>query len=150
VKPGHCCRWLLLCGFVASVGLGCGRRADKWVQRRPPTFPTKGVVTMNGKGVEGAVVSFDSKAHNLTAVGRTDSAGRFVLKTFGNADGAPAGDHSVRIEKREVTGYDSQGLPLGEVNRLPPQYEGATSRLTATVSATGGNAFRFELGEAAR
>jgi len=124
---------------------GCGRRADKWVERRPPTFTASGVVDLNGTPVADAVVAFDSQEHNLTAVGRTNREGRFSLKTYNPGDGAAAGEHRVQIIKLEVTGYDSSGLPLGEVNRLPARYADGSGGLRATVEPKGKNFFRFEL-----
>ena len=142
----RCPAWQIGAAVLLLAGTaGCGRRADKWEQRRPPTFPASGVVLMDGKPVENAVVAFDSREHNLTAVGRTDRAGRFTLKTFHPGDGAVAGDHRVRIEKWEVTGYAADGAPLGEINRLPGRYEGPNSPLAAAVSEQGGNTLRFEL-----
>jgi hypothetical protein len=139
-------RYLSLLGIgVAVASTGCSRPANKWVDGRPTTFPASGVVTLDGTAVEDAFVAFDSLQHNLTAVGRTDSQGRFVLKTFQPGDGLVAGDHRVRIEKREVTGYSSEGLPLGEVNRLPERYASKSSGLQATSEPRPGNSFQFEL-----
>ena len=139
-------RCLSLFGIsVALASFGCSRPANKWVDRRPPTFPASGVVTLDGTAIEDAFVAFDSLKHNLTAVGRTDAQGRFVLKTFQPGDGLVAGDHRVRIEKREVTGYNAEGLPLGEVNRLPERYASKSSGLQATSEPKSGNSFQFEL-----
>jgi hypothetical protein len=130
---------------IAAASIGCSRPANRWLERRPPTFSASGVVTLDGTAVEGAFVAFDSLQHNLTAVGRTDAQGRFVLKTFQPGDGLVVGDHRVRVEKREVTKYNAEGLPLGEVNRLPERYAGKTSGLSATSEPKSGNSFQFEL-----
>jgi len=130
---------------IAVASIGCSRPTNRWLEIRPPTFPASGVVTLDGTAVEGAFVAFDSLQHNLTAVGRTDAQGRFVLKTFQPGDGLVVGDHRVRVEKREVTGYDAEGLPLGEVNRLPERYASKSSGLQATFEPKSGNSFQFEL-----
>jgi len=78
-------------------------------------------------------------------LGRTAAQGRFVLKTFQPGDGLVAGDHRVRIEKREVTGYNAEGLPLSEVNRLPERYASKSSGLQATSELNSSNSFQFEL-----
>ncbi len=138
-------RWCVLALVMISAAGGCSRKADKWVQRRPPLFRGSGTVTFDGVAVEGAVVSFASLQQNLTAVGLTDAQGRFVLKTFAPDDGAVAGEHRVRITKIEATGYDKEGNPLGQVNRLPEQYADESGKLQATVETKQGNVFRFDL-----
>lgn len=139
--------WLAL--LVASVVLvpvtGCSSPADKWVQTRPPTFAVAGEVLLDGVAVPEALVAFDSVVHDLTAVGHSDADGRFELKTFAPGDGAVAGEHRVRVTRYEVTGYDAEGLPIGEVNRLPARYEKAGGELTATVAADTENFVRLKL-----
>lgn len=142
---GSAVRWCILALVMLSGVGGCSRKADKWVQRRPPLFRGSGTVTFDGAEVEGAVVLFASLQHNLTAVGLTDAQGRFVLKTFTPDDGAVAGEHRVRITKIEVTGYDKEGNPLGHVNRLPERYADESGKLRVTVEPKHGNVFRFEL-----
>jgi hypothetical protein len=72
---------------------GCGGR-------RTPV-PVSGTVTLDGKPVEGATVTFhlvgDDK-EGRPAIGQTDKAGTFRLKT-GNDDGARPGDYKVVIIK---------------------------------------------------
>jgi hypothetical protein len=131
--------------ILLTAASGCSKPLDKWEQRRPATFPGSGIVTHDGTPIEGAVVAFDSVEHNLTAVGRTDAEGRFVLKTFTENDGIVAGEHRVRITKVEVTGYSPEGYPLGEVNRLPQRYADSSGGLRATVDPENDNVFRFEL-----
>jgi hypothetical protein len=124
---------------------GCWGRVDKFAARRPKTYPANGRVLWNGEPTEGVLVSLDSKSHNLSAVGRTDSTGRFTLKTFNPADGAAVGEHGVRLEKIEITGHDANGTPI-EVSVMPAQYADAkTSGLTATVVEKGKNEFTFEV-----
>lgn len=139
-----------MCALAIPVVLagGCSRRVDKWVQRRPPTFRGSGTITCDGVSVGDALVTFDSLEHNLTAVGRTDTQGRFVLKTWVANDGAVAGEHRVKISKIEATGYDQEGYPLGFVNRLPDRYGEESSGLTATVQPKHGNIFNFDLSTA--
>jgi len=130
---------------AAVVFAGCSRRVDQWVEGRPSTFPASGVVLLDGFPVHDAVVAFDSREHNLTAVGRTDDKGVFGLKTFEPGDGAAAGDHLVKITKLEVIGFGPEGEPLGEVNRLPAVYGDGRAGLEATVTPEGPNVFRFEI-----
>lgn len=124
---------------------GCWGRVDKFTARRPKTYPVIGRVLWNGEPTEGVLVSLDSKSHNLSAVGRTDSTGSFTLKTFKPGDGAAAGEHGVRLEKIEVEGQDGNGTPI-EVFVMPVKYaDSKTSGLTATVVEKGKNEFTFEV-----
>lgn len=118
---------------------------NTWEQRRPPTFRGSGIVTCDGVAIENALVVFNSMEHRLTAVGRTDEQGGFVLKTFRPDDGAASGKHKVRITKIESTGYNSLGHEVGHVNRLPERYADESGGLLATVEPKHGNVFRFEL-----
>lgn len=124
---------------------GCSRGINKWEQRRPATFRGSGIVTCDGVAIENALIVFNSIEHRLTAVGRTDEEGRFVLKTFQPDDGAASGKHKVRITKIEATGYDSLGHEAGFVNRLPARYADESGGLLATVESKHGNVFGFEL-----
>lgn len=136
---------VVVCIIITIVTGGCSRQANKWTKRRPPTFRATGIVTCDGVAIDNAVVSFDSLEHNLTAVGRTDTKGGFTLKTFEPGDGVTSGEHRVRITKIEVTAYDKDGTPLGEVNRLPERYADDSGKLQATVEPKQGNVFRFDL-----
>jgi hypothetical protein len=124
---------------------GCWGRVDKLAARRPKTYPASGRVLWNGEPAAGVIVSLDAKSHRLSAVGMSDSTGRFTLKTFKPGDGAAAGEHDVRLEKIEVQGYTADNQPI-EVSVMPPQYaDSKTSGLTATVLEKGTNEFTFEV-----
>lgn len=133
---------------------GCSSAAsDKWTKDRPKTFPAEGVVTYQGKGVEGASVTFASKERTGTAAySITDAEGKFVLSTFGENDGAAAGDYTVTITKKHVdttpNPKDPNGPPLKSVEKslIPAKYASSgTSKLTATVKDGAENKFSFEL-----
>ena len=72
-----------------------------------PKVQVSGTVTFKGKPLEGAIVSFTPKAGGQPASGTTDSAGKYVLSTESNADGAVAGDYVVTIAK-----YDRKEPPV--------------------------------------
>ena len=142
--------------FTLSLGIGgCGFRSpDKWEKQRPATHPVTGLVTLAGEPVEGAAVIFISEPIEglsaVSAVGLTDAAGRFRLRTFREGDGAVAGRHTVQIEK--VTWIQkpspSRGKPpiLEEVSHLPDRYRtAATTGLSATVVPSQPNECRFDL-----
>lgn len=68
-------------------------------QRMP--VPVSGTVTLDGRPVEGATVTFHligDDRDGRPAIGQTDKTGTFRLKT-GNEDGARPGDYKVVITK---------------------------------------------------
>jgi hypothetical protein len=74
--------------------LGCSNRYKP--------VPVSGVVTLEGKPVEGATVQFYSvgdEREGRQAFGSTDKDGKFRLSTMGNDDGALPGDYKVVIAR---------------------------------------------------
>lgn len=145
-------RFLILSALALLAG--CGSAAsDKWTEGRPKTFPAEGVVTYKGQAVEGATVNFGPTAPaGSAAYASTDAEGKFVLSTFGEKDGAAAGDYTVTITKKQVettpNPKDPNGPPLKSVEKsfLPARYSNpAASKLTASVKDGGENKFSFEL-----
>jgi hypothetical protein len=127
---------LCACGFFALITLtGCGAESS--------TVPVSGIVTQNGKPVEGATVTFVRGSGDLSkgeiASGRTDASGRYELTThFGpksSAQGAPPGEYKITVSKQvpppgipaekykamvdaqNKAGENGATLPL---NQLPP------------------------------
>jgi hypothetical protein len=149
---------LVMAVAPSLLSAGCFRRQTKWEKLRPKTYAASGLVLWDGKPEAGVFVTFESRSHNLTAVGITDAAGRFTLKTWKEGDGAVAGEHAVRLEKKlmikPASGSGDPGGRFGggstavmnEVSVLPKQYgDFATSGLTATVVEKGPNEFTFEI-----
>src|SRR5262245_40133458 len=63
----------------------------------------EGLVTLEGKPVEGATVTFNPQSdQGHIAAGRTGSDGTFRLTTFTSGDGALAGDYQVTITKASL------------------------------------------------
>jgi hypothetical protein len=76
------------------AGLGCGGSG------RP--VKTFGLVTLDGKPVDGATVTFHPGAEKgRAATGLTDGEGVFQLQTFAEADGALPGEYKVTVMKTE-------------------------------------------------
>ena len=89
---------LTLClGMLVGLS-GCGDSIKEF-----PCAEASGVVLCEGKPVRGAQVYFSPKTTGKSAeVGKpgfswTDEAGRFVLSTYGDGDGAVVGQHIVRV-----------------------------------------------------
>lgn len=142
--------------LLTTAAGGCGRRGAD-------VAPASGVVTFGGSPVVGAQVTFMAPTAARAAYGVTDAAGKFVLSTFGQGDGAQPGTHVVTITK--PGGQDATPAMSGEQadaaysaamaqasrnaaprGDLPPRYaDGALSGLTAEVTKTGPNEFVFAL-----
>ena len=126
--------------LVLSLGLlGCGAR-------RPPTVPVSGEVQLNGRGVDGATITFFSAA-GRPAHGITDSSGRFSIRTWTAGDGAALGDYVVCVVKEvpAAESSDDQGYVVTK-NLLPERYSQVDSTpLRVTVGKGADNQFVFDL-----
>jgi hypothetical protein len=104
-------RSALLGSFLSAVILtaaGCG--GDK-------TVKVEGLVTLDGKPLPGATVSFMPVGEGRAATGLTDADGSFRLGTFRADDGALAGEYKVIVvisEAYEALSKDPQNWSLEE------------------------------------
>ena len=124
-----------LAALLAGV-IGCG-------PRRPTTYPVSGVVTLDGKPVQGATVMLRPEVGGRPAVGTTNQRGEFKLTTFDQNDGALPGQHVVTVVKKITTGImatpDGLSGPVapGGIKEqwiIPKKYSDAkTSGLSANV-----------------
>lgn len=85
--------WAISLGIIAG-GCGGGRRGDI-----PPTVPVAGVVTLDGRPVDGAMVVFVPVDHRYGAYALTDSRGRFELQSSPEVKGAVPGKFRVQVTK---------------------------------------------------
>ena len=103
----NCCHLTFLFCCVSFIGCGSGSGF-------PKTYPVTGKVTLNGKAIEGAMVTFQLADGKENAIGSTDASGEFKLSMFQPGDGAVPGQYRVGIKK----------LPPGELaastNAPPP------------------------------
>lgn len=112
---------------------------------------TSGTVTLNGKPLQGAAITFIPVGHDAVrrAYGKTDATGRYELMTpvrgrsIDESQGAIPGKYQVMINKlrmpdgsdvaEEVT--DADAMEKGAVEALPAIYSNPEkTRLTAEVS----------------
>lgn len=144
--------WCCCLMTLSSVAfMGCSSKGDKWTKDRPRLYKGSGVVKYKSEPVEGAVVMYQSGEQ--TARGLTDAAGRFVLTTFDEGDGAIAGTHKVSIRKtiyeKKPTKYDSpeeRSVAKFPKEMLPAKYSKVdSSGLTAEITSSGKNLETFEL-----
>jgi hypothetical protein len=124
---------LLAVGALLVAVAGCGSSNFA---------PVSGVVTLNGKPYNKAVVSFQPiGSPTKPNPGRgssayTDENGRFVLKSDNNVNGAVIGKHRVRIMTRgnDVVGQSPDGgtpdeTPTGrEVDPIPPEWNALSTK----------------------
>jgi len=139
------CAAAVVSTFVAS---GCTGKPDRWELQRPKTHRVEGRVLWDGKPEADVMVAFESRSGAPTAVGFTDAAGRFDLKTFKEGDGAVAGEYAVWLKKTVTLdeGDIETNRPPSFLVVTPKKYaDVATSGLTATVAETGRNDVTIEI-----
>jgi hypothetical protein len=119
----------------------------------PKTVPASGVVTLDGKPVDGAqVVLVPVGAATTGAFGTTDASGWFSLRAFNEKDGAIPGDYKVQVSKTvEVKltapkGSLDGGDPVRFDYGVPAKYTGAkTSGLSVTIPDSGNKDIKLTL-----
>jgi hypothetical protein len=77
---------------------------------RPPTYPVTGTVTLQGKPVAGAAITFVPTGDGEAASAITDSDGKYALTTWESGDGARPGEYRVKVSKQELAAVDPSKL----------------------------------------
>lgn len=121
---------------VAAAVSGCGGG----------TASVSGVVTLDGKPVEGASVSFAPVSGDGGGIGgsygKTDAQGRYELRTVvGDRSGAAPGKHKVTISLSKPDPKNPEGA---EKNLIPAKYN-TKSDLTFEVPTGGTDKADFTL-----
>jgi hypothetical protein len=113
--------------------------------------PVSGVVTLNGKPLAGALVSFqlivetpDPLNATPRATGRTNERGAYSLKSPPGSNGALPGKHKVMIALTEPDKGAGPGEPVKSFTQLPDRYN-ADSELTCEVPPRGKKDADFKL-----
>lgn len=124
--------------IVLLNGCGSGERL--------PLGRVTGVVTLNGRPLEGANVMFQPTSSGRSSFGLTDVDGRYHLSFTRNAQGALLGTHSVQIftARDPVVMADDSTVP-GRPEMLPARYN-RRSELSADVHS-GLNTIDFKIEE---
>lgn len=139
---------------IAVVMSGCSGQADRWKDARPETAPASGIVTFEGKPLDGAIVVFQPTAPDgIGASALTDEKGNFVLRTFPPELGAVPGTYSVSIMKTEMPKQQAVGAgnaddpaPIHVVSVIPAKYSVPTeSDLRAEIPEGGSDTLDFDL-----
>jgi hypothetical protein len=114
-RPGK-----LVVSSLVTVGIvlaGCSNSS------RPPTYPVTGTVTLQGKPLAGAVITFVPTAKDSDAASAiTDAAGKYALTTWQAGDGARPGEYRVKVSKQEQAAVDPskmvQNLTIEEEQKI--------------------------------
>ncbi len=106
--------------LLTVVAAGCGGGANF-----PKTYPVTGKVTVNGKPIEGAMVTFQLESGKENAIGTTDKNGEFTLSMFQPGDGAVPGQYRIAVSKLPPGTTSAAGTPppgqIGSAD-LPADY----------------------------
>lgn len=131
--------------LLAIQLLGCGRGGDY-----PDIGAVTGTITMNGRPLSGAIVTFIPQGHepgtgSRQSVGRTNDQGEYELTYSISAKGAKVGECQVRISNYIPPGPGGEDgdFQKGRPETVPAQYN-TESKLVETVEA-GSNVFDFDL-----
>ena len=131
-------RWLISIACILFVS-GCGPSG-------PKLGSVTGTVTLDGKPVQGALVTFISRAENgSSSFGKTDANGKYQLEFSTERFGAMLGAHDVEIVTKRVNKSeepDTGAVVQKEFIAIPKHY--ARGALTAEVKA-GSNVCNFPL-----
>ena len=134
---------------VTIFAFGCG--AEKAPPKLEPTVELTGIITLDGKPLEGASVRFAPKSTDgyHGAVGVTDASGKYDLYTdIGNGkskDGIIPGDYTVYVSRMvkpdgSLIPADSKEPPMmfGGRDEIPLKYSTDKRRISYHVREKGG------------
>lgn len=136
--------WAVILSLACIVGCTSAGR------NLPKTVPASGVVTLDGKPVDGAQVVIVPAAEGTTgATGVTDASGHFSLRAYPEKDGAIPGEYKVQVSKTievklkgTVDGGDAVRFDYG----VPGKYTVAkTSGLAVTIPDAGNRDIKLDL-----
>jgi len=138
---------------MAVAGFGCNQQVGP-VGEVIEVVNACGVLTFQGKPLEGFTVTFMPVSGKRPASGITDAAGKFVLGTNGANDGAEAGFHNVAVvwagppPTDDTTAGaidDPADMPAPPVE-IPAMYANPdTSGITLEVPRSGASDLKIEL-----
>jgi hypothetical protein len=125
MRKSNIWRALAIPALLSVSCVGCGGNSN------PTTYKVIGVVTVDGKPIDGATVSFTDVANGPhAAVSKTDSEGKYALTTFEAGDGAVPGTYKVSVTKygkeEEAGPYNPAGdeeiIPEGDQDAFEAAY----------------------------
>jgi hypothetical protein len=140
LRRGCAAFWVVILGV--SVLAGCSKHGPPPIKgTKLAVFPVKGKLMMDGKPMVLAaiifnpVTKFPKGSAQLQPRATADENGDFTVSTYGNGDGAPAGDYKITISWKgaEAVGLTDGGR--GELEEKAPEaYQTArTSKIRIKV-----------------
>lgn len=126
---------------LISTGLLLGTLAGGCADGGPELAPVSGRVTLDGRPLENARVTFQPDGAKRPSYGDTDADGRYLLVHKRGEGGALVGKHTVVIT---VSPEIVRNPP-----HIPPEYN-SQSTLKADVKAGEDNVFDFDLKSAGK
>ena len=131
---GQSVRYATLVAALVTVVTGCGRQSG------PELVGVSGTVTLDGKPLADASITFQPIPEGRPSVGVTDSSGNFTLLFSEDRQGALPGSHLVRISTwRE--GYDDGTWHPQIPEQVPDVYNvKASQNALMTKTVEGGSA----------
>lgn len=120
VRPGMAMSAALSAVVVALAMVGCSK-----TDKRLVVYAAEGRVTWKGKPLAGAQLAFypqgaSTDATTVTPRAQTDAEGRFKVKTYETADGAPEGEYAVTVLYYPMEKKD--GGWVAGANAVPAKY----------------------------
>jgi len=114
-------RLIMLLGVSWALLLsGCGKQKQTW----ETVYPARGTVTYKGQPVANAEIAFfpqdDSMPETIRPRAKTTEDGEFVVWTYQQGDGAPAGNYKVTVVHHNIV--EVRDVLVTRPNDLPPKY----------------------------
>jgi hypothetical protein len=114
--------------FAATAFTGCGKKTAPAIKgAKLPVFPVKGKLMMDGKPMVAAAIVFNpvtkfppGAAQNQPRA-TADENGDFTVWTYGDGDGAPAGDYKITISWKGEEGAGLTDGGRGEIDEKAPR-----------------------------
>lgn len=130
---------MLVVVLTGTAGCGGGGPGDY-----PDMGTVYGTVTMDGKPLANATISFTPEGHSRMSTGATNEDGEYELSYSIDVKGAKTGTHSVKISTRKFAGPNDEGdWSPGTPESVPNKYNSQTT-LAEKVEG-GSNSIDFEL-----
>ncbi|MFM1801608.1 MAG: hypothetical protein RJA81_960 [Planctomycetota bacterium] len=147
VPPQPSSMVIICLSLAMTLLVGC--RSSEPVNAIPKLKPVTGKVSLNGKPLEGVIVTFLPKEEGGSmTVGETDENGQYKLSYVG-MPGCASGPYQVMLSYKTTADGKPVTLAMqsalimpkeaaGAVELMPEKYMGGKSTLTAEVPAEGG------------
>ena len=102
-----------VCVLALPLVVGCGGSID--------VADVSGIVTLDGKPLDNAIVTFSPEDGGPSGIGRTDEKGYYELYRRGQP-GAPIGTHKVMVTSVQQNTESAPSTPPEELTSDSPEY----------------------------